>query len=361
MKNDFIFITSTMFSRTNGPANFAMNLFSDRETRSKLLFLTSDIKEGNEDVIKVNNKFATFFKPLAMIFSSLDFYLKLKKINFSTAIWNSSILSIVSICLMTNKKHIVFVNDSLSLDVKFKFQYRIIRLWIFKHLEMYTVKKAEKVITNSKIIKEKIIKKYDINASKIHVLYKGLYLSEISEFKINFEIDVNKKINITFVKSDPVVGGLMILCETLARLKYNFKINVIGPSYLNQKYYNFTNVSINHLGRLQKKSVYKTLIKSDLFMVPCLNEAFGQANIEAMYSKTPTIIMPTIFQKQLHDSSYCYFPQGLSIRELSETVSDLIQLNSIERERKSNIAHLIVEEKFSFLKTKIEFIQIIND
>ncbi|WP_026776867.1 glycosyltransferase [Polaribacter sp. Hel_I_88] len=361
MINKNAFITSTMFSRSNGPANFAMNLYSDQTTNSCLHFFTPDAIKSDQQLTKVNLKFASTFKVLAMILAALDFYIVLRKNNFTTVVWNSSIFPWLSIFMLKKQKHIVFVNDSLSIDAKFEFNYRAIRLLIFKQIEKYNIKNSYKVISNSEIIKEKIVKKYNINPNKINTLFKGINLNDFNTLKSNFEIDTNKNITVTFVKSDPVVGGLMLLCKSLALLEYKFNLNVIGPSCLNDQYKNFTNIHINLLGKLKKEDVCKYMVGSDFFMVPCLKEAFGQANIEALYLQTPTLILPTEYQKKIHKSSYCYFTTGYTSEKISESINYLIKQPSSKREKKAKLAHQTVLKNYSFDATKLKFIEIIND
>lgn len=344
-----------MFSRSNGPASFAMNLFLDKSIKYKFDFFTTDVKSSFDNVKRVNSPFK------GMIMYSFCFYLKLRKIKCKAAIWNFSVLSFFSILFLKKTDHIVFVNDSLSLNIKLSLSYKSFRLFIFRFLERYTVINSKKVIVNSEYIKNQLVNQYKINPNKIEVLFKGLNLSEITKYKTDFDIDIKKPIRVTFVKSDPEVGGLELLCNSLSLLNYNFELKIIGPKILNKKYFKHQNIKINLLGKLKKNILYNNILKSDLFFVPCLDEAFGQANIEAMYCKIPTLLLPIDQQKLIHNESYCYFSDGITKLKISESIHKLINLKTEERKTSSNLAHQIIRDKFSFESTKINFKKILDE
>ena len=69
-----------MFSRSNGPANFAMNLFLDISIKYKFDFFTTDVESSFDNVKRVNSPFKR------MIVYSFCFYLSLRKIRDMTAI-----------------------------------------------------------------------------------------------------------------------------------------------------------------------------------------------------------------------------------------------------------------------------------
>lgn len=361
MKNK-IFVTGTMFSRNNGPANFAMNLYNHSNSFDNIQFLTDDAPEELQNIIYCNYKTHLILKNIGMILKSFDFFLKLRLTKSNLVIWNFNIHSFFSIMFLKERKHIVFVNDSFSLNAIPKFNYNSVRSIVFRFFEKKCVKKSFKVITNSAILAKMISKEYEVDIEKISVLHKGINFDEINYFKNSYDICFENPIKVCFVKSDYKTGGLFDLCSSLELLvNFRFELDVIGPLELPSLYLNFDNIKINLHGKLDKKNVYKIVSKSDFFCVPSEREAFGQANIEAMYIKTPVVLLPTNYQLQLHNPDYVYFSHGISNLELSKTILNLIQSQAKIRKEKSELAHKIISRKYSFKQTIIDFKNIIND
>ena len=362
MSYKYAFLTTTMMSRSNGPANFAVNLLNHNKLNDDFLFFTSDYKSNKyKNVIEVPIWISNFifFK---MIFRSYDFFLMARKININTLVWNFSVIAFFSVLLIRNKKHVVFVNDSLSVDSKLQLNYRQLRLKFFSFFERFAVRNSELVITNSITLKKKLILKYRLKDKNIKVLYKGLNFGEINTFKTDFHINRNDQIVISFVKSDPFIGGLSLLCESLSNMKYKFKLLVIGPDKsLLKRFDKYNNISMVFTGKLSKVDVFKKISSSDIFCVPCKDESFGQSNIEAMYCKVPTIILPIPSQLELHSNDYCYFTNGIDSKSISKTLNEVIKKDINERKKKSQKANMKIKEKFSIEKSVKSIIKILND
>ena len=359
-ENKYTFVTSTMFSRNNGPANFAMNLFSHFSIKEGLLFLTPDVDLQKPNIHKVQRYWSNILKPLSMLILGYELFQGLKKINTKVVIWNFSVLSWYTILFgRKDLKHIVFVNDSLSLDIKFGLSYNNIRLSLFRVFEKYTCRKSSTVITNSYVIKNKLVEEYSIEESKIEVLYKGLMLSEVSEVKTDFTL--NETIQISFVKSNYKVGGLDKLCQSLALIdNRQFVIHVFGPSEIEDSYYNYANISIKLYSKIPKDKLFKEIVKTDIFCVPCSVEAYGQANMEAIALQIPTVILPIDYQMYLHNDSYGYIPDENTIESLSSKIIDLLQLDGVEKKRRAILGRKYVKDNYDFDKCLMKFAQIIS-
>ena len=348
-----------MFSRSNGPASFALNLY-DSNLKDKIDFITEDANDI-DDVVKVKIMISKLFKPIGMVLRSLDYYKCLKNNEADILIWNFSILSWYSSFKSIKKKQIVFVNDPYCLENKIKLNYKSIRLFFFSYFESYAVKKADLVVTNSEVIKAMINKKYNINLKKIKVLLKGVKFTD-NKLKTNFTINRGNTIEVSFVKSDFVSGGLKMLCDALSINKeLKFNIIVIGIKSLPKYFYNYKNVEITLKGKLSQNVLKEVIVNTDFFCIPNLKEAFGQANIEAMSLQIPTVILPSKYQKCLHNADYCYIPKDLSIIELSSIINDLIMEGESEREKRAKRAREEVLKKYSFDKCLSNFNKIINE
>ena len=74
-------------------------------------------------------------------------------------------------------------------------------------------------------------------------------------------------------------------------MKYKFKLLVIGPDNLLKGLIN-TIILVWFSQENYLKLMYWKKLVHLIFGVPCKDESFGQSNIEAMYCKVPTIILP---------------------------------------------------------------------
>lgn len=357
-----IFITSTMFSRNNGPANFAMNLYEYYKNNHLIYFLTPDVDYPQNNILKTKMVFSKILKPISMLMMGIDFFITLRKVKFDTVIWNFSVLAWFSMMFGSNKhKNIVFVNDPLSLDLNYEFSYNFLRLYIFRIFEKYSCRKANKVITNSYVIKRKLIENYNISKDNIYVLYKGVNFKQIVKTKQNFKIDPKNLIQIAFVKSNYKVGGLEKLCKALSQItNKKFQINIFGPNYIEKKLYKFSNVKLNLSKKVSKDDLFKSIINSDVFCVPNSVEAYGQANIEAIALQLPTIILPVDYQLYLHDESYCYIPKRDNINSLTKTFLEIFSLSESQREFKAKLGRNHMEKLYSIENSLQNFDKIIS-
>jgi len=122
----------------------------------------------------------------------------------------------------------------------------------------------------------------------------------------------------------------------------------------------YKNVNIICHSWLSKFEINELLVNFDIYCVPSLIEAFGQSNIEAMYMKVPTVILPTNVQLLLHNSEYCWIPNGCNPIALKDTIVEIINSSILIRERKGNLANSIVGEKYSHSSTMKEFNILLN-
>jgi len=354
----------------NGPAVFCMNLYrsilNKRKISSKieLTFITEDIIGNEENVIKVSNKLSNRCRNLGMLIKSFEYFKVTRNNNYDFLVWNFSVLSWYSIIRYNKKtKNVVFVNDPYSLNIGSVLNYKTLRLKLFRIFESYSCRKSYHVITNSVIIKNEIVKQYEIDSQKVSVLHKGIDCNTENKLKLNWEIDITSPIRIAFVKSDYISGGLELLYQSCLLITHlNFEIVVIGPESNNVKpFFDKSNVEIKLMGKLKDKSkLYNEIINCDIFCVPNMKEAFGQANCEAMLLQIPTIILPIDYQMALHDSSYCWIPEFVNKVSLSKSVLEIIEETLAKRKLKSERARNTILKKYNFENTREEFYSILN-
>jgi glycosyltransferase involved in cell wall biosynthesis len=336
------FITSTMFSYSNGPANFAINLWKSLEKFNREHIYFQFFTEETPDLVvseisKVSLKWSSRLGFVSMLGRPLDYDAAIREHHYDVRIWN---FSLVASWTLLNKKNsdktkdVVFVNDPFSAGFEcFNWSRISIRYWAFRQFERYSCRKADIVVANSDVLKELLIKEYNLSTDKVKVLLKGIDFDEIKVKKHNYYIDTKSPIKVCFVKSNHVAGGLKLLCDSLSLLPYEFSVTVIGPRVIESYFYDYQKIKINLKGRQKKEEVYHTLAESDLFAVPFLLEAFGQINMEAFQVGVPTLILPTNYQMLLHDNSYAHIPLSTKVNDISESIESIIQMPAIKREQ----------------------------
>jgi len=162
-------------------------------------------------------------------------------------------------------------------------------LWI----EKKTLKKAKHIIAVSNMVKEHIIKDYDIPEGKITVIYNGANINNINEDEINrrksillkeFPIAKEKPI-ILFVGSGFKRKGVEEFLHILSKIESTFHAFVVGKEKKLKKYIELS----KHLQLENKvtftgprKDVENFYAASDIFLFPTHYEPFGLVVLEAM-------------------------------------------------------------------------------
>jgi len=156
-------------------------------------------------------------------------------------------------------------------------------------LEKKTFKNAKKIIANSKMVKEQIIKYYKINPNKIEVVYNGINIKEFDKEKAKKRLQREFKIDdekiILFVGSGFERKGVKEFFEILSIINYPFKAFVVGKEK-----------KIKRFKELAKKLKIQTKVyftgprkdvdifyaASDIFIFPTHYEPFSNVILEAM-------------------------------------------------------------------------------
>lgn len=364
------FITTTMFSYGNGPANFAVNLLRLRDQFIKrgfsFIFLTEEPPEKPETAVEnVALGLSSRLGPLSMLGRPYDYYKALKARDYDARIWNFSLVAAFTLWKKSKSspiKDVVFVNDPFSVDLKKNGSIKTaLRYKTFRQFERYSCRKANLVVANSEVLKELLVNEYEIAPDKITVLFKGINFSEIKVVKTDYTIDKEAPIKVCFVKSNHIAGGLQLLCDALALLNYQFILTVIGPNAIEPFFHEYDNIQIHLKGRQPKSVVYEQMSSSDFFAVPFLLEAFGQVNMEAFKVGVPTVILPTNYQMLLHDKSYAHIPETVDKEDIAHSISALINKKTDDRESMSAKGKEIVSLTYGIQTMSDQLIKILGE
>lgn len=175
---------------------------------------------------------------------------------------------------------------------KISFKINPLHLYYLK-IEKEIFQKTPLIVTNSRMVKDDILKYYRINPDKISVIYNGVDLIKFSvenrhhgiKLREKFNISKKKKI-ILFVGSGFKRKGLDILIQALQYLKSDYLLFIVGKGdfspYLNMAKNLKVEDKILFLG--VSREIEKIYSAADVFVLPTLYDPFSNATLEAMAS-----------------------------------------------------------------------------
>lgn len=155
---------------------------------------------------------------------------------------------------------------------------------VYLFLEKRCFENSKLIIANSKMIKNQIIKAYDIEPTKIEVIYNGVELKE----KVAFE-DIKKEFKLKDEKIILYVGsgferkGVKEALEVVSKLKTKVKFIIIGKEKKINYYKNLANsLHVEAIFTGVRSDVDKFYSLADIFLFPTHYEPFSNVILEAM-------------------------------------------------------------------------------
>ncbi len=162
---------------------------------------------------------------------------------------------------------------------------------LYLFIEKKCFNRAEKIIANSQMIREQIIDEYNIEPSKIEVVYNGVEYCKVNhkaawkKISSEFHLEMNSKI-ILFVGSGFKRKGVDEFLQILSKLKYqNFKAFIVGKekkidSYRLRAYELGLKEKVFFTGPIRNVNDFYTV--ADVFILPTRYEPFSNVILEAM-------------------------------------------------------------------------------
>lgn len=282
---------------------------------------------------------------------------------YDVIVFNNVILSYY---LKPNKsvKVIGLVNDFKNIDYNTATGANSILLkcsrMVLSQIEKRASKKASLTLANSQLLKQAIVDKYGLHRSKVEVLYKGVEVNKLPNER--FVQPIGVPVNILFVKTDHLIGGLGVLLKSLELLKIPVNLSVIGPNKsIQYKYKNIIgrNVNAKFYGALPQEDVFAHMSVNDIFCVPSISEALGVANMEAA-QRGCALVSTCVggIPEVLKNGEAGWMVEPNNPQQLCDSLQECI-IDDHLRHQKKKIAYEHVVDSFSKQKTRDKFLSII--
>ncbi|GAX86811.1 UDP-glucose:(heptosyl)LPS alpha-1,3-glucosyltransferase [Lebetimonas natsushimae] len=231
--------------------------------------------------------------------------------------------------------------------------------FVYLFIEKRMFKNAKKIIANSKMVKNQIIKYYGIDENKIKVIYNGIPLKEKVDFSdIKKEFNLNNEKIILFVGSGFERKGVKKAIDIVSNIKGNFKFIVVGKEKNISFYKNYAKEKgVNAIFTGPRGDVDKFFGVADIFLFPTKYEPFSNVVLEAMNFEC--VIFTT---KQngaseiLPEFNVMENPNDLSV---VEKINILFKNDKILEEKKREMKE--ISKQFSIEKNVRETIKVINE
>lgn len=242
--------------------------------------------------------------------------------------------------------------------------------YYFKLMLPYTIKRADKIIAVSEIVKQEIIENFKISPDKIDVIYHGVRenFKRINDIQILQQI--SKKYNLPhnymlFVGNLEPKKNLDGLLRALAIVKKNKSLN-IKLVIAGQNAWKFDTIyqcvndlhlhnEVLFLGYVPENDLPILFNLASFSIFPSLYEGFGLPAIEAMACGTPVIVANTGALPEV--TGNCAFPvDPYNIEKLAEAIY-LFSTDASLREHyaKSGLQHI---KKYSWEMAAVKTLQL---
>ena len=237
-----------------------------------------------------------------------------------------------------SSSHITFQNEILKNEYsKLGLKYRSINKW-FIDRELAEYDNADIILTPSRFV-EKTFLKHDIKKAK--VINFGSYLDNFYQIK-----DIKKKVNefnILFVGQLSIRKGLHYLIEGFRKFRHpNKKLTIIGPETNDKMFFHNllkenNDQNIIYLGTKKHNDINEYLNKSNVFVLPSLEEGLAYVTLEAMSSGCPVIVSENTGALEIVKNNKCGFV--IPIRNssiIAEKLTELAEDKVLQQEFSEN-------------------------
>jgi UDP-glucose:(heptosyl)LPS alpha-1,3-glucosyltransferase len=235
----------------------------------------------------------------------------------------------------------------------------------YLYLERRCFNNAKYIIANSKMVKEEIIRTYDICPNKIDIIYNGIefkkadYEKSIHKLSKEFLISTNQPI-ILFVGSGFKRKGVEEFLQIVAMLKTKgVKAFVVGKEK-NMSYYQNISKKLNIDSQIiftgPRTDVEDFYIISDIFLFPTHYDPFSNVVLEAMYFENAVFTTCSNGASEILDDDFIM--DRPYDKKVTTLIDDLLKNTiNLDKEKRKNKK---ISELFSIEKNLNKTLEVIS-
>ena len=229
--------------------------------------------------------------------------------------------------------------------------------FVYLFIEKRMFKTAKIIIANSHMIKNQIINTYNINPSKVKVIYNGIPLKE----KVSFD-DIKKEFNLSNEKILLYVGsgfkrkGVKEALDIISKLEGDFKFFVIGKEKNLEWYKNYAKslkIENKVIFTGPRSDVDKFYSMSDIFIFPTKYEPFSNVVLEALNFEN------IVFTTKMNGASEILPQKWIIDDNIVNKIQELLNNNEKLDELKKKAKE--ISQNYSIEKNVDETIKVINE
>jgi len=341
----------------------------------ELHILTEDTSNDSETVHKLELGIGrVVFRFIGLIYRNVPYYYASKKLHKKhdfDLIWYNNAITGVLTARFLNVPTIGMINDYISATnnkSNFSFSKKWIRHYCFAFFEYLACKSQDKIIANSAYLKNILLSRYQVEADKLDILYKSVELIDTQRYDtytISKNLSAKNTIDILFVKSNYIIGGLYDLIEAISMLPYTFNLHIVGGAEIELSSFLATipipdRIKFVVHGKLSNQAVLDLHRSVDIFCTPSVSEALGVANLEALSLGTPVVFRHVGGVSEVSDNgNNGFFDDKISVSSLANAINQCI-LNDDLRQRKVEAGKKYILNSFTADKMIKNFINISN-
>ncbi len=236
------------------------------------------------------------------------------------------------------------------------------------YMREYAANNSETVVAVSEFIKEKIVKNYGINRSKVAVIYNSINIQ-------NTFFEVNKRTNneITFCgRFETIKGVIPLIYEFYEVLRYvrenkekNIYLNLIGDGSLKKQIIKLLEKLkikeyVNIYSNIKNEKVLKIFSSSCCVVIPSLEEPFATVGLEAMSVKTAVIASAVGGMPEMVKQGYNGYVYDVKKPELLRHYMLDLFLNPLKSIEFGENGYRLLKEKFTWEINVCKIIELYN-
>ena len=222
------------------------------------------------------------------------------------------------------------------------------------------LKKCQKIITVSNVLKKELIEFFDIDPKKISVIYEGVDFrkffkadeNEVLNFKEKYQI--NEDFILAVGHSHPIKNFSGVI-EAFKIVRKKYKIKLVIAGLIGKKV--VQDEDIIYVGHIPNDKLYILYSAAKCFVFPTLHEGFGLPPLEAMACGCPVVVSDKGSLPEVCGDAAVYVnpydPQSIAEGVLKVLTDENLRQNLIQKGYQQ-------AKKFSWEHSVRKFLKVLN-